>query len=60
MIDPASRPAKTANAGGFLLAAAVLVGTVIGVVLGEPSIGFLVGLAIGVVSALLLWWRERG
>ncbi len=56
MAEPIQRPGA---AGGFLLAAALLVGTVIGLLVGEPSIGFLVGLGIGSVVAVLLWLRER-
>ena len=60
-MTPAPRPAsRPANAGGFLLAAALIVGTGIGLVFGEPSIGFLAGLAVGAASALLIWLRGRG
>lgn len=60
MTDPAKRPApRPANAGGFLLAAALMLGTGIGLALGEPSIGFLAGLAIGIVVALAIWLRGR-
>ncbi|WBH17252.1 hypothetical protein [Sphingomonas radiodurans] len=55
-----NRPATpTANAGGFLLAASLLVGTIIGVMKGEPSIGFMVGLAIGVALAVAVWLLDR-
>lgn len=55
-----SEPRKSgAQAGGFLIAAAILVGAVGGIVVGEPSAGFLAGLAVGVAAALLLWWRDR-
>ena len=55
-----NRPAKrAANAGGFLLAVSVIVGTAIGVAKSQPSLGFLVGLAIGVTLAIALWLRDR-
>ena len=55
-----SRPAKTgAQAGGFLLAASILVGVVAGAITGQPSAGFLIGIAVGVALALLLWRRDR-
>jgi hypothetical protein len=56
MTDPAKRPA---TAGGFLIAAGLLLGTVVGVAVGQPSLGFLAGLAIGAVLALLLWLLDR-
>lgn len=55
-----NRPATpAANAGGFLLAASLTVGTIIGLVKGEPSIGFVVGLVIGVALAVALWLLDR-
>lgn len=61
MIDPENTSGrKPSNAGGFVIAAAVLVGVVIGLIVGQPSIGFLVGLGIGVAIAVGIWWRERG
>jgi predicted lipid-binding transport protein (Tim44 family) len=61
MIDPAKRPApRPANAGGFLLAAALMLGTFTGLALGEPSIGFLAGLAVGVIIAVAIWLHGRG
>lgn len=56
--DPA-RPTKAPQAGGVLLAAGLLGGSVIGAVLGQPTIGFLAGGAAGVALALLVWLRER-
>jgi mannose/fructose/N-acetylgalactosamine-specific phosphotransferase system component IIC len=53
---PSSRPSA---AGGFLLSAAILVGTGVGLVLGEVTRGFLIGLAAGVGLALAVWWRGR-
>ena len=56
MTDPAPRPA---NAGGFIIAASLLLGTIIGLVFGQPSIGFLAGLAFGSAIAVILWLRDR-
>ena len=39
------------RAGGALLAAAIVLGVVIGVVLRQPSIGMVAGLAVGLVAA---------
>lgn len=47
------------RAGGFLIAASILIGTGIGVALGQPTIGILVGTAFGVTLAFGLWLRDR-
>lgn len=56
MADPIQRPG---TAGGFLLALALIAGTIVGLVAGQPSIGFLAGLGIGSVVAVLLWLKGR-
>ena len=52
-------PPRTPSAGGFPIAIGALGGTAIGLYAGQPSIGFLAGIAAGVVLAVLIWWRER-
>lgn len=47
------------QAGGFLIAASVIVGAVAGIIVGQPSAGFVIGLAIGVVLAVLIWRKDR-
>ncbi|WP_324750844.1 hypothetical protein SH591_05380 [Sphingomonas sp. LY54] len=47
------------QAGGFLIAASVIVGSVAGMIVGQPSAGFVVGLATGVILAVVLWRRDR-
>lgn len=54
----ASEPSN-AMAGGVFLAAGVLGGVAIGSINGQPSIGFLVGLGVGVALAATVWWRNR-
>ncbi|MDF2495044.1 hypothetical protein [Sphingomonas sp.] len=56
MADPLKRPG---NAGGFLVAVSLLAGTVIGLIVGQPSIGFLVGLAVGSAAAVAMWLKDR-
>lgn len=46
-------------AGGFLLCIAVLTGAVTGVFLGQPSIGFLVGIGVGLTIAVAIWLLDR-
>lgn len=50
---------KAPRAGGALLAFSVLAGTIAGVVLHEPSIGFLAGLGAGLLLLALVWLIDR-
>jgi hypothetical protein len=50
---------KPRQAGGFLITLGLILGAVIGVALGQPSAGLLLGGGIGAALALLLWWRDR-
>ncbi|MCC4252798.1 MAG: hypothetical protein VX205_07200 [Pseudomonadota bacterium] len=45
---------------GAIIALLILIGTVGGGLLGQPSIGLLVGLALGIIIALLIYLGERG
>jgi hypothetical protein len=56
--DMAPSP-RSPSAGGFPIALGALGGTAVGLYTGQPSIGFLAGLAVGVALALLIWWRDR-
>lgn len=56
MTEPQHRPRM---AGGIFLAIGTIGGVVIGASLGEPSLGFLAGLAIGIAAALLVWLGQR-
>ena len=47
------------QAGGCLLALAVLTGTVLGIVYHQQSIGFLAGLAVGLLLLALVWLFDR-
>ena len=50
---------NTPLAGGFLLALSLLAGALIGLFLGQPSIGFLAGAGVGIALLLLLWLWDR-
>jgi hypothetical protein len=50
---------RITQAGGFILAASIIAGTVGGVIVGQSSVGFLVGAAAGVLLALLVWLVDR-
>ena len=52
-------PPPSPNAGGFLIAAAVVIGAIAGLLLGQPTIGILAGTALGVAGALIVWLRDR-
>lgn len=43
-------------AGGAPLALLILAGVLIGSLMGQPSIGLLIGLASGILVALFIWW----
>ena len=47
------------QAAGSVLAISIIAGAVAGVIVGQPSIGFLVGLTAGVLIAILFWLNER-
>jgi hypothetical protein len=47
------------TAGGFFIAAAILIGAFAGGVSGQPSIGIVAGAAAGTVFALWIWLRDR-
>jgi hypothetical protein len=46
-------------AGGALLAAAILLGVVVGTLTRESSLGFLAGLAIGLALIGAVWLIDR-
>jgi hypothetical protein len=54
-----SQRTRSTQAAGFILAISILAGAVGGSIVGQPSIGFLAGLATGVLIALLFWLIER-
>ena len=55
----AAMAGRDSKAGGGFLAAAILLGVLGGVLLGEPSLGFLVGLGAGLVALGAVWLAER-
>ena len=45
------------SAGGALIALGAIAGAAIGFGFGEATPGFLIGLGLGVVASLGIWWR---
>ena len=56
---PMSDRKETRLAGGSLLALSIILGSVGGAVLGQSSLGFLVGAGVGVLLLLLVWFLSR-
>ena len=54
-----SERARYTQAAGSVLAISIIAGAVAGVIVGQPSIGFLVGLAAGILLLVLFSLRER-
>lgn len=54
-----SQRTRSTQAAGFILAISILGGAIAGSIVGQPSIGFLMGLAAGVLIAILFWLLER-
>ncbi|WP_157073680.1 hypothetical protein [Sphingomonas soli] len=50
---------RTPQAGGFLLAIALIVGVFVGMAKGQPSVGFVAGLAVGLTGLLIVWLVDR-
>ena len=47
------------RAGGIFLVLAITAGTVGGILIGEPSAGFLAGVGTGLAILAALWWTDR-
>jgi hypothetical protein len=45
--------------GGFLIAASLMIGVIFGAWKGQPSLGFVVGLGVGVVLAVAVWQFDK-
>jgi hypothetical protein len=51
--------ARFTQAGGSILAVSIIAGTIAGVIVRQPSIGFLVGSGAGLLLVGLFWLQER-
>lgn len=50
-------PTRSPVAGGAPLALSIVAGAVIGLIVGQPTAGILIGAGVGVAIALLIWRR---
>lgn len=50
---------RNPRSGGILLALGILAGAVGGTFAGEPSMGFLAGVAVGTTLLVLVWLLDR-
>ena len=55
----AMEPRPTSLAGGCLIAICVLAGVIWGAYARQPSIGFLIGVGVGLALAILIWLFDR-
>ena len=55
----AKPPTRTPIAGGALLAVSLIVGTVIGVLKGQPSVGFIGGMGVGLALLITVALIDR-
>ncbi|WP_273462938.1 hypothetical protein [Sandarakinorhabdus limnophila] len=55
--SPVSRPPK--RGGGIFIAFGLVAGAVGGMLAGQPSVGLLAGLGVGLLAAILLAVRDR-
>lgn len=55
-MNPSRYPSR---AGGCLLAFSVVAGALVGVVLGQPSVGVLAGAGVGLVLVIAVFLGER-
>lgn len=52
-------PSSTGRGGGFILAVAIVAGAVGGTMVGQASAGFIIGAAVGILLALLVWMNDH-
>lgn len=54
-----SENSKPRLAGGIFIAFGLLIGSIIGVAMDQPSAGAVIGMGIGSVIALSIWFIDR-
>ncbi|MEY2884474.1 MAG: hypothetical protein RL490_2198 [Pseudomonadota bacterium] len=56
-VDPVPRPPQ--RGGGVLIAAGLLLGPIVGIMIGETSAGLIGGLILGVIAAVVMAIRDK-
>lgn len=57
--DQKPTPARPRLGGGIFVFAGLLLGSIAGVALNEPSLGMIMGFGIGGLLAILIWLFDR-
>jgi hypothetical protein len=55
---PEQLPGK-GMAGGFFIAAGLVIGAIIGIIYDQPSIGMVAGFGVGLITAIAIWLLDR-
>jgi hypothetical protein len=55
---PPRHPSK-GNAGGFFIFVGLIIGSIIGIIYDQPSIGMVGGMASGGIIATVIWLLDR-
>lgn len=50
---------RTGLGGGVFIAIFPIIGAIVGGLMGQPSIGLLAGLALGIITAIAIWLVDR-
>ncbi len=54
-----ANPPRPSAAGGVLVAVGAILGAVVGVSRQQPTLGMIVGIAVGAALAVVIWLRDR-
>lgn len=57
--DPENRHPGKAQAGGFFIFAGLIVGSAVGIIYNQPSLGMTGGFGAGAAVALVIWLIDR-
>jgi hypothetical protein len=57
--DPNHRHPSNGLAGGFFLFLGLIVGSIIGIIYDQPSLGMIGGFAVGATIALVIWLLDK-
>ncbi len=58
-LDNRKSTKRSAMGGGIFLFLGLLIGSIAGIALNQPSLGMMAGFGIGAALALLLWIADR-